>query len=182
MPLRDAATFTAFYREHYPKVVAYVRRRTPADPEAVAAAVFTIAWEKYGTAISLGLPWLYRTAHWELQNHRRSQQRAGELQPDPEQVEDQQYGEDQAQRVWVRAMLNQLPATDQEVLKLLYWEDLDQKSAALVLGCPPGTVAVRAHRARKRLEKLINTDTRETPRPTSLSRQVQGVEPGANRS
>ena len=49
-----------------------------------------------------------------------------------------------------------LPEVEREALMLVAWEDLDVRSAASVMGCSPGTFAVRIHRGRRRLRKILS--------------------------
>jgi DNA-directed RNA polymerase specialized sigma24 family protein len=44
-----------------------------------------------------------------------------------------------------------LTPADQEVLRLVAWDDLTPDQASRVLGCSPGAFRVRLHRARQRL-------------------------------
>jgi RNA polymerase sigma-70 factor (ECF subfamily) len=46
-----------------------------------------------------------------------------------------------------------LGASDQELLMLVAWDGLTRAQAAEALGISVGTLAVRLHRARRRLEK-----------------------------
>jgi RNA polymerase sigma-70 factor (ECF subfamily) len=45
---------------------------------------------------------------------------------------------------------------------LVAWEGLSVAEAAVVLGCPGGTAAVRLHRARKRLRRALSEDDAPT--------------------
>jgi RNA polymerase sigma factor (sigma-70 family) len=66
----------------------------------------------------------------------------------------------------VTAALAQLSEQDREVLILTTWDGLDRARAAAVLGCSHGALAVRLHRARRRLARALGelpTDTEESP-------------------
>jgi RNA polymerase sigma-70 factor (ECF subfamily) len=52
----------------------------------------------------------------------------------------------------VRQLLRPLSDEDRRLLYLRYADDLTQAEIARRLGCPPGTVAVRLHRLRRRLK------------------------------
>ena len=58
-------------------------------------------------------------------------------------------------RLTATALLAALPATDRQVLRLRYLEDLTQTEVADRLGIPEGTAKVRLHRARKRLQRQL---------------------------
>jgi RNA polymerase sigma-70 factor (ECF subfamily) len=51
-----------------------------------------------------------------------------------------------------------LRAGDREVLLLVTWDGLSHAEAAAVLGVRPATLTMRVHRARARLERLLEPD------------------------
>jgi len=53
----------------------------------------------------------------------------------------------------VVSALGSLRERDQELLLLVAWEGLSREQVAAVLGLAKGTVAVRLHRARRRLAR-----------------------------
>jgi RNA polymerase sigma-70 factor (ECF subfamily) len=67
--------------------------------------------------------------------------------------------------------LASLSARDQEALMLVGWEDLDLAGAALAMGCTRAAMAVRLHRARRRLEQALGGAEWETRKP-SLTGQI----------
>src|SRR5262245_1324732 len=74
-------------------------------------------------------------------------------------VQDQNSGPDRvrdladsvADQMQIGQALQGLAERDQEVLRLIGWEELDISEAALVMGCTRAAMAVRLHRARRRL-------------------------------
>ena len=56
----------------------------------------------------------------------------------------------------LRDALRRLPDADAGVLRLLAWEGLSQREAAVVLGTSENAVALRASRARRRLAELLD--------------------------
>jgi RNA polymerase sigma-70 factor (ECF subfamily) len=60
----------------------------------------------------------------------------------------------------LRTALANLAEPDQEVLRLVGWEELTVAEAATVLGCTRTAAAVRLHRARRRLAAAM-----AAPRP-----------------
>jgi RNA polymerase sigma-70 factor (ECF subfamily) len=64
---------------------------------------------------------------------------------------------------WLVDALRALPENDRDVLTLTAWEGLSHKEAARVLGCTPAAVAVRLHRARRRLEARRPARATATP-------------------
>jgi len=55
----------------------------------------------------------------------------------------------------VRGAVRQLPPADQLLLRLRYGEDLTQPQLAERLGQPEGTIKIRLHRVRRRLETML---------------------------
>jgi RNA polymerase sigma-70 factor (ECF subfamily) len=150
----------------YPQVRAYVLRRTrnPQDAEDVVAATYLTAWRRLDTFLATDVPlaWLYRVAAGQLANQRRSTSRFTALQvrlfqvPPPDAGGDPGdravYGEQQDRIVAALAVLR--PA-DQELLRLVAFEELTPSEIASAWGLPARLVRVRLHRARKRLQSAL---------------------------
>jgi DNA-directed RNA polymerase specialized sigma24 family protein len=88
-------------------------------------------------------------------NQRRSDRRYGALVqrlpvPDPAPPPSEP-----GEPVPIREALAALSDADQEILRLVAWDDLSPTQASVVLGCSPGAVRVRLHRARQRLEQEL---------------------------
>ena len=147
--------FRQLFGSHYRSVLAYALRRcaTVQDAEEVAAETFAVAWRRIGDLRhdDEALPWLYAIATRVLANQRRAGRRLeavrARLWRQPRGVDEPSSDE------WrgVVGALRRLPAADQEVLRLSAWEGLTHRDIALVLGCSENAVAVRLHRARRRL-------------------------------
>lgn len=155
----EDAWFEALYRSHAPAVMAYARRRlTDAqDSEDVVVEVFAVAWRRRRDLPDDPLPWLYATAGNVIAHMTRSQTRRGrlgaKLASQPDAAYEPQNAIDNADAL--RAAMGQLPESDQEVLRLWAWEDLDGPRLASALGCSPGTARTRLHRARTRLRTIL---------------------------
>lgn len=61
-------------------------------------------------------------------------------------------------RARVRAALERLEASDRELLRMLFFEDLDTAEAAARLDVTRGALRVRKHRALKRLEAVLREE------------------------
>ena len=182
-PVSRLARFDALFTAHQRHVLAYAMRRTrtPADAEDVAAETFTIAWRKLD-AIPAGepLPWLYAVARRVLANHRRGLSRREKLAA-LLRVEDVatplHAGEDRDTPAFVA--LGSLSPADQEILRLVAWEELGNQAIAAVLGITPNAVAIRLHRARSRfadaLARESTNDDLKYPDASRTSADVKGT-------
>lgn len=163
-PLTAArAGFQALYEQHLPAVLAYALRRaaSEADAEDVAAETFAIAWRRADAIPDEPLPWLYGVARRVLANQRRSgRRRAGlleRLRLHTRSAEQQIAGGGPA----VDALAT-LDPDDQELLRLVAWEELSHGEIGVVLGVTANAVAIRLHRARKRYAAAYDAITSNT--------------------
>jgi RNA polymerase sigma-70 factor (ECF subfamily) len=162
----DEDRFRRLYRANVESLLAYALRRVgqPEDAADVVAETFLVAWRR-----SRDLPaddevrlWLYGVARRVLANHHRGgvrRERLGDrlrqrlrvaVAPDP--------GTEVPERLTVRAALARLGDLDREVLALTFWEGLEPREAAVVLGVSAAAVRTRLTRARSRLRDLIGHD------------------------
>ena len=163
--MADEDEFTALFRAHYARVLAFVARRTDhARAHDVVAETFATAWRHFPRLPDDPLPWLYRVARNSLANEERAARRQTRLATRIAQrrVEDTP---DHALSVIADAGLRQalgaLSPADREALLLIGWEELDVAAAAHVLGCTTVAFKVRVHRARKRLGRLLEAADRD---------------------
>ncbi len=164
--------FTQIFAAHYPLVVKYGLRRL-ADLDAsieLAQEVFTVAWRRRDQVPDRSLPWLYGVARRLLANQWRARRaRPDEVSlPDPELLPDRELHELAGPEVAetlasARAALATLGELDQEILRLVVWEELSVGEAATALGCSRAATSVRLHRARRRLASAMNTTNAATP-------------------
>ncbi|MEV6377094.1 RNA polymerase sigma factor [Micromonospora musae] len=159
---RDEDWFTGVYAAEYGHVVRYGQRRL-ADVDAaaeLAQEVFVIAWRRRGEVPDRCLPWLYGVARRLLANEWRARRAAPDLLPMTDAALLQKPGSTGADvTVGVAdllATLATLSDLDQEILRLVGWEELTVSEAAQVLGCTRTTAAVRLHRARRRLNDAMS--------------------------
>jgi RNA polymerase sigma-70 factor (ECF subfamily) len=143
------------FREHERRVLAYAMRRTPsvADAEDAAAETFSIAWRKIEVAPADALPWLLAIARRVISNQRRGRRRRAWLLLKLERhasAESAILPERDGSGGPALAALAHLRSDDQEILRLVAWDELDHRAVGLVLGITPNAAAIRLHRARKR--------------------------------
>lgn len=153
--------FEDLYRAHADDVLAYARRRTAtSEAEEVVADTFLVAWRRLDSVPLEPLPWLYQVARRTLANRRRSIRRRDSLTMKISRFEARQEltgdpAENFSDPHWLVSALARLSERDREVLMLIAWEGLDHHAAAIVLECSRSALAVRLHRARKRLAKEL---------------------------
>lgn len=159
------------FDEHHRRVMAYALRRVDSleDAEDVVAETFGVAWRRL-RSIPDGavLPWLLGVARRLIANQRRGNQRRFRLHlrlrerppvPDASSVGSP-----------VLDALARLPAGDQELLRLLAWDGLTHAEAGALLGITANAVAIRVHRARKRLGEELRALDDLAPKASPDSR------------
>lgn len=153
--------FRSIYDAAYDDVWAYCRRRAPAAAaEDAVAETFTVAWRRLDDVPPPpgARPWLFGVARRVLANQRRGDQRRQRLHLRLVHDSSRRVAAGADQEAGLSAVmeaLGTLSDDDQELLRLVAWEGLANAEVAVVLACSPGNVAVRLHRARKRLDKAL---------------------------
>ncbi|MGW5558492.1 RNA polymerase sigma factor [Micromonospora sp. NPDC003944] len=168
---RDEDWFTRLYAAEYEHMVRYGLRRL-ADRDLsveLAQEVFVVAWRRRADVPERSLPWLYGVARRLLANQWRSRRRVPDLLSitgvDLERLAGSSGADTTVGVADIRAALATLNDLDQEILRLVGWEELTVSEAAGVLGCTGATAAVRLHRARRRLAEAMS----DRPVPTRRS-------------
>ncbi len=151
--------FNALYLQHYRAIYAYVHRRLVglgAEVTDVVADVFSVAWRRLDEVPDAPEDrlWLYGVARRCVARARRSGWRRRRLQArlSHEARATTNGRSEDAQVSLVRDAMERLRPVDREVLQLVMWDGLTHTECALVLGCSTNAVAVRMHKARKRLQ------------------------------
>ena len=164
MRSRTDRAFRELYDRHHREVFAYFSRRTDRETSLECTEdVFLVAWRRFGDVPEGGgeLRWLYGVARRVLANRRRSLMRRNRLVRRllglgvslPEEPEAQVIQRAEEQEV-VDA-IGRLSGTDQEVVRLAYWEELPHADIGMIIGCSAGAVDTRLHRAIRRIEKEL---------------------------
>lgn len=168
-----ADRFREVYARHYPDVVRYGLRRLDGltAAEELAQEVFLVAWRRRTELPARTLPWLYGVARRLLANHWRARRAVPTFVELTETAALDRH-DGVVRLVDVRTALFRLSEDDQEILRLVGWEQLSLAEVALVLGCGLAAAKVRLHRARRRLAELL----RERPEPVpSIADGVGGA-------
>jgi RNA polymerase sigma-70 factor (ECF subfamily) len=157
--------------------------RARADQESAVDALartFEIAWRRLSDIPENPRAWLFGVARRVLAEQRRSAGRHESLvlrisETVASRTEDH-AGILDARNAFLAALM-ELPEQQREALLLVAWDGLSQHEAATVLGCSTSALAVRVHRARKRLRAAIG-DT-ALPQPSGSNECVPAMKHAA---
>jgi RNA polymerase sigma-70 factor, ECF subfamily len=162
--------FHSIYTCHIDAVTAYVRRRTDADSvEDVVAETFIVCWRRLDRVPAHPLPWLLAVARKTLANRYRAAARPRLAIGERQTTEVALVGDPVLAKAFAR-----LSDADREVLRLVAWEQLSLREAAIVLGCSYAACRVRFHRARRRLATNLETHEHAATAAPATPR-VEGV-------
>ena len=160
----DRDWFIDLWHDHCTQVYDFAARRVgEAAADDVVEETFLVAWRRRHELPDLDLAWLYSIASNTIRNQNRSLTRRGRLvgrlmeQPQGQHVDVE--GAAVFRLDLVRA-LDQLDDEDLEVLALRFWEGLDARDAARVVGCTPAAYTTRLYRARRRLRRSLDVKER----------------------
>jgi RNA polymerase sigma factor (sigma-70 family) len=157
--------FERIYEEHADAVRAYIRRRAPeAVVDDVVADTFLVCLRRIDDVPESSLPWLYGVARKTLANERRKRERRAAL------PIDLGAAREPAGDPVLAAAFARLTDADREVLRLVAWEGLAPREAAVVLGCSAAACRVRFFRAKARLAALLEAPAPFRPAPKGAFR------------
>ena len=165
------ARFEALYAEYYGRVLGYVARRVPRAVVAdVVADVFLVVWRRLEQVPDEPLPWLLGVARKTLANEMRGGRRRAAL-VDALEQEPREHDAELPVRLHALAeAVARLGETDRELLRLIAWDGLTAREAALVLGISHVACRGRLHRLRSRLARELDARDGST---TVLNRAVR---------
>jgi RNA polymerase sigma-70 factor (ECF subfamily) len=160
--------FETWYEQHRSVVYRYVRFRvaTREAAEDVTSDVFMKALrsiERYDATLASPRTWLLRIARNAVTDHLRALRRRGSLHVSLDRVPDlvadiPSQDERVLRQERIQTLLNgtqTLRKADQEILSLRYGAGLGNSEIAEALGISNNAVAVRLHRALKRLKEAV---------------------------
>lgn len=153
----------AAFDDHYTDVVAFLRRRLPAESVQDAAAdVFLVAWKRIDEFPD-GLPrnWLlgvaYRVASQAYRGTRRRRRLEEELsrqrQAVSADIEDEAAARDEVDVVF--AAMQEISRSDRDLIQLAALDGLSHAEIGEIIGTSTENVAVRLSRARQRLRTRV---------------------------
>lgn len=158
--------FRILYNDLYDDLWRYIQRRSINTEEArdTLSEVFLVAWRRLedipaGKEARL---WLFGVARNLVKTSWRKRKRSGDLlvrigsEMSTRGTTDEELDNSGVLKI-VKA-LQFLSESDQEILRLLAWENLSHKEISVVLGCSENAVAIRIRRARVRLMKVLQSE------------------------
>lgn len=166
--LRAPEQFADVFERHFADVHHYAARRLgEAAADDIAAETFLTAFrrrDRYESDRGPVRAWLFGIAANLIGRHRRAEVRAlrtwARAGTDPvsgchsDQVADRLSG---GLGPGLAGVLARLSAADREVLLLVAWAELSYDEVATALRIPPGTVASRLNRARRKVRAALQT-------------------------
>lgn len=156
--MRVSQLFTEYGGRVY--IYAYRRTLSPEEAKDVVADTYLITLRRIDRVPEHALPWLFAVARRVLANRTRavaSEARAMARLSARHGSAPDAFAELSALETLDQAFAC-LSADDRETLMLVEWDGLSNREAAEVLGCAVPTLAVRLHRARRRLARELQRD------------------------
>lgn len=140
----------------YEPLQRYLRRRaTPDDAADALSDVLLTVWRRLDDVPpDIPLPWCYGVARRALANQRRGRQRHLRL-VDRMTTEASTSPAHEVDDPALEAALSELTESDQELLRLWAWEQLEPREIATVLQTTPNAVSLRLTRAKAKLESKL---------------------------
>ena len=155
--LGTPAAFEAVFERHFAPVFRYLRRRTGAAAEDLAAETFTRAFAGragYDLKRADARPWLFGIATNVLRAHLRDSYIPAPAPEGHEEIDADARLDAAATLTRHAALLRALPVEQREVLLLVAVAELTYEETAEALGIPVGTVRSRMSRARSAFAPL----------------------------
>lgn len=172
-----AERFRDIYEECHPRVLAYATSLVGRQAgEDITSETFTVAWRRVRDIPRPALPWLLGVARNLVRELRRKDAlRYAVAAEEARRVSsgEQSHSGDVAAEVTDRQAalhaLASLSEADRELLTLIAWHGLSAREAAQVLHCTTASLTVRLYRARRRLEKALETAQTAGADPTAAA-------------
>jgi len=154
----DQQAFRLLYERFADRVFRFALStvRAPHLAEEVLQETMIVIWKKAKTFKGNSKPstWILGIARNLAFNLLRKEKKGDRL-PEEKPVSDPSKQAEMS--VHVERALSKLPDAHREVVHLVYYEEMNLREAAEVLGIPEGTVKSRMHHARKALAKELAT-------------------------
>lgn len=150
-------------------VLRYLRRRTDRETaDDVFSDTMLVAWRRFDDIPDDAIPWLIVTARNCLLTAERSTRRRDRLihrittiDPPSESYDTTRLdGDGGGDRV--RRALTKLNAADAELVRMWAWDEMSLEQIAAVLNVTTNAATIRLHRAKRKLQKELSTNTSPT--------------------
>ncbi|MGW1622426.1 RNA polymerase sigma factor [Streptomyces sp. NPDC002172] len=162
--MTPAERFHGVYEDHYSRVLGYATSLVGRQMgEDITSETFTIAWRRVGDIPHPPLPWLLGVARNLVRELRRRDSLRYMLAAEEAhrissgRTDTGDIATVVTDRHAALQALASLSETDRELLTLIAWHGLSARDAARVLNCTVATLTVRLYRARRRLERALET-------------------------
>jgi len=159
---RDRDWFINLYHDNYRILLAYARRRVDEQTaDEVVADTLLVAWRRRDEVPEgYERAWLFGVARNTILTAVRSARRLNRLRSRIRSATGPAWAESPPE-ITDRASallpgLQGLREADREILMLVAWEEMSHAEIGEAMGISPNAVAIRVHRARKRLEDRMN--------------------------
>ena len=160
---RDRDWFIDLYHDNYRMLLAYARRRVDEQTaDEVVSETFLVAWRRRDEVPEgYERAWLFGVARNTILTAARSARRLSRLRTKMRGAATPGWA-DGPPEITDRASallpaLRSLREADREILMLVAWEEMSHAEIGQTMGISPNAVAIRVHRARKRLADRMNT-------------------------
>lgn len=161
----SAAGFGELFDAYFDRIYAYAYRRVGSRDiaEDIAASVFEDALKSIKRVRWQGKPviaWLYRIAARRVADYHRSKR--GDSSFDDLTIATNDNVDDSIERAEefaaVRRGIAKLNEREREIIRLVYFDELDGATIAVLLDCSRNNVYVRLHRALEKLERIVSNE------------------------
>jgi len=157
--------FDRLYRAHVDRVMNYcLRHLAPSHAEDAVAETFLIAWRRIDDVPEPAVGWLIITARHTIYTRYRAQAKAQTLVERLARITSlaaEATDVTVERREMLLTALDSLTEDEREALFLTAWDGLSGEDAADVIGCRPGALRMRLHRARQKLSEALGEDSPE---------------------
>jgi len=169
----DSEAFTDLYNHYFPKIYAFIMRRTghQQTAEDLTSQVFLKAFNKLPAFTITAAPfgaWLFRIASNTLTDYYRKASRTREFaseqlpeQPD-ESLDTSTLVISEEAKEQVLGLIAELPTKDQKIIELRFLAELSVKEISAIIELSPNVISVRIYRAVKKLHSLAQKKGYET--------------------
>ena len=166
--------FESLYTQCHAKLLRYAAQRIDSifDAQDIVSDVWTVAWQHWSAGEHITLAWLYGTTSHKVIDHYRKSACLRCLYRTlygfpPDEPLDSSEAQQEIARLYTAILT--LSDREQQVLYLVYWENLSAEVAASRVGCSTATLWKVASRIRAKLRTALRPEQRELA-PTQLAR------------